>query len=69
VGEGWEKPDHESEDIKAKERQKSVSLDWEGLDGVKDLDDDDVKMRDELLDQPNDESKENLGGSIIVDVG
>jgi hypothetical protein len=70
VGEGWEKPDHESEDIKAKERQKSVSLDWEGLDGVKDLDDDDdVKMRDELLDQPNDESKEKLGDSIIVDVG
>ena len=68
VGEGWEKPDHESEDIKAKERH-NVSLDWEGLDEAKDLDDDDVKMRDEPFDQPNDQSKEKLGDSIIVDVG
>ena len=69
VGEGWEKPDHESEHVKDKERQKSVSLDWEGLDGMKDLDDDDdVKMRDEPLDQPDDEDKESLGHSIIVDV-
>jgi hypothetical protein len=66
VGEGWEKPDQESEDVKEKERQKSMSLDWEGLDGVKDLDeDDDVRMRDEPLDHEN---KENLGDSIIVDV-
>jgi pimeloyl-ACP methyl ester carboxylesterase len=70
VGDGWEKPDHESEDVKAKERQKSVSLDWEGLDGAKDLDDDDdVKMRDEPLEQPDNENKENLGDSIIVDIG
>jgi pimeloyl-ACP methyl ester carboxylesterase len=68
VGEGWEKPDRESEDVKAKERQKSVSFDWEGLDGVKDLDDDDdVKMRDEPGDQL-DENKGNLGDSIIVDI-
>ena len=70
VGEGWEKPDHESEDVKAKEKQKSVGLDWEGLDNTKDFDDDDdVKMRDELVDQPDDQNKEGLGESIIVDVG
>jgi pimeloyl-ACP methyl ester carboxylesterase len=73
VGEGWEKPDHESEDVKEKERQKSMSVDWEGLDGVNDLggddddddNDDDVKMRDEPQDHEN---QENLGDSIIVDV-
>jgi hypothetical protein len=67
VGEGWEKPDHESEDVSGDERQKSASVDWEGLDGVNDLDgdDDDVKMRDEPLDREN---KQNLGDSIIVDV-
>lgn len=67
VGEGWEKPDHESEDVKEKERQKSVNVDWEGLESVKDLDDDDddVKMRDE---PPDHENEENLGDSIIVDV-
>ena len=70
VGDGWEKPDHDSEDVKAKERRKSVSFDWDGLDGVKDLDvDDDVKMTEEPFDQPDDGNKENLGDSIIVDVG
>jgi len=69
VGEGWEKPDHDSEEVKEKERQKRTSLDWEGLDEIKDLDDDDdVKMRDESLDQPDAENKENLGDSILVDV-
>ena len=68
VGEGWEKPDHDSEEVKAKEREKSFSHDWEGLDGAKDLDDDDVKMRDEALNEDDDENKENLGDSIIVDV-
>ena len=71
VGEGWEKPDHDSEDVKEKERQKSMSLDWEGLDAAKDLDEDnDVEMREEPLEQRNDhENKENLGDSVLVDVG
>lgn len=69
VGEGWEKPDLESEETKAKEREKSVSHDWEGLDGAEEqIDNDDVKMRDETTDAPDDGDKGTLGDSIIVDI-
>ena len=65
LGGGWEKPDYNSKDVKAKRRQKSFSQDWEGLDGVDDprYADNDVEMRDEV----NDNVRENLEDSIIVD--
>ena len=80
VGEGWEKPDYDAEDVKAKQREKRESgmsgapappaaeHDWEGLDGAKDwreYEDEDVKMTDEAA--AAGENKENLGDSIIVD--
>jgi len=52
------------EDVRSKERERSVEADWEGLDGTNDIDDD-VKMTDEVLDAV--ENKENMEGSVIVD--
>ena len=65
VGDGWEKPDYNTDDVRDKEKERdndSLKL-WEGLDDAKDLGDD-VKMEDEVLD---DEDKENMEASVIVD--
>lgn len=74
VGEGWEKPDYDDDEVKSKEREKAgqMDVDWEGLDedgapkGDGGFDEDDVNMRDEFVDK-DDADKDHLGGSVIVE--
>jgi len=72
VGDGWEKPDHESEEAQAKERQKeAVDVDadgvpqgWEGVDGTKDLDDE-VEMMDEWAWAKAQKKRQSGGGNSV----
>jgi len=58
VGDGWEKPDYDTDDAPQNEEERDVARDWEGLEleRVKNDEDKGVRMRDEELD-----------GSVIVD--
>ena len=69
VGEDWDKPDYDDEEVKAKMNEKRFSMDgtFEHPVEINDDDvDDDVKMTDEIM--GHNEDKENeLESSIIVD--
>jgi hypothetical protein len=71
LGDGWEKPDYDAEDVKAKERERDQedygpdleAKEWEGLDVHHPIiidDDDQVQMRDE-------DEGEDLESSVIVE--